>query len=1059
MSTLTEEFFRNHLSRLGHKMKDITGWISITAANGLPVPYLGYVECELVVMGKVFKDMGFLVTRDSVGVDIQQKVDRPGIIGCNILSRVGNTLAAELGPTYLESIHVDETGSQWARALMLVASPGVNMKQRHVRLAGREPQKLPAGSAVTVLGHVVKPIGLFQILVQPSDPESGGLPRGVQTLCSVVRTDQSCVQGGVIPVQILNLNEEDVWLQPRSVLGELDVADVLEPPVNNPKAGLHGMMVQATCTDNERIVRASNIGGPTREINVIYTDMESSPQVDLGGLDLSEEELRRLRSLLDKHNDVFSKDGDDIGYCDAIPHQIVTVDDRPIRVPHRRVHPNQWEEVKAHLEKWLKLGVLQESTSCYASPAVLVRKKDNSLRLCIDYRQLNLRTIKDAFPLPRVDECLEALAGAKYFTTLDLAHGYYQCAIDARDVPKTAFRVGSSGLYEFTRMPMGLCNAPATFSRLMDHVLGEDNFHSLLIYLDDVLVFGNSVNEMIERPDSVFGKLRAFGLKIKPQKCSLFRREVKFLGHIVSTEGIATDPDKIKAVQEWQKPNSESDLRSFLGLAGYYRRYVPSFAQIAKPLHHCLGNTTKTKKGSRRQPQDSRPFDEKWSNECTMAFTKLKEHLTTAPVLAYPDFSKSFVVETDASFQGLGAVLSQDHGVIAYASRGLRPAERNDANYSSMKLERLALKWAITDKFRSYLIGSPFIIYTENNPLSYIQTSKLGATELRWVAQLAQFDFSIKYRSGRLNANADALSRKTWHGEPVIAEGESQCEQVEMTELVVEQVMVETLATSAIPSEIHNRPDVLIQSIEIHATAEPEGQELQSTRTVSLFPGYTKLQLAELQGLDPTLSHVMAVWKRGTKPEHAELLKMPVAARHWYSKWDQFKAIDNVMYIETFQDGERMLQLALPTSLRQTVLEALHDASGHQGRDRTLALVRRRVFWPGMTKDVGSYCASCSRCCIAKALRPTVKPSMGHLLADKPLQLLAIDFTLLEKASDGRENVLTMTDAFSKFTVAIPTRYQKASTVARVLIQEWFYRYGVPRPTIVIKEDILRVML
>ena len=428
-----------------------------------------------------------------------------------------------------------------------------------------------------------------------------------------------------------------------------------------------------------------------------------------------------------------------------------------------------------------------------------------------------------------------------------------------------------------------------------------------------------------------------------------------------------------------------------------------------------------------------------------MAFTKLKEHLTTAPVLAYPDFSKPFVVETDASFQGLGAVLSQDHGVIAYASRGLRPAERNDANYSSMKLELLALKWAITDKFRSYLIGSPCIIYTDNNPLSYIQTSKLGATELRWVAQLAQFDFSIKYRSGRLNANADALSRKTWHGEPVISEGESQCEQVEMTELVVEQVMVETLATSAIPIEIHNRPDMLIQSIEMRATTEPEGQELRHTGAVSPFPGYSKLQLAELQGLDPTLSKVMAVWKAGTKPEHAELQKMPVAARHWYNKWDQVKAIDNVMYIENFQDGERLLQLALPTSLRQTVLEALHDASGHQGRDRTLALVRRRVFWPGMAKDVGSYCASCSRCCLAKALRPTVKPSMGHLLADKPLQLLAIDFTLLEKASDGRENVLTMTDAFSKFTIAIPTRDQKASTVARVLTQEWFYRYGVPR--------------
>ena len=202
----------------------------------------------------------------------------------------------------------------------------------------------------------------------------------------------------------------------------------------------------------------------------------------------------------------------------------------------------------------------------------------------------------------------------------------------------------------------------------------------------------------------------------------------------MSTERIATDPDKIKAVQEWQKPNSESDLRSFLGLADYYRRYVPSFDQIAKPLHHCLGNTTKSKKASR-------------SSRIVVSFLRKTEQRmyygihevegATAPVLTYPDFSKPFVVETDASFQGLGEVLSQDHGVVAYASRGLRPAERNYANYSSIKLKLLDLKWAITDKFRYYLIGSPCIIYTDNNPLSYIQTSKLGATELGWVAQLA----------------------------------------------------------------------------------------------------------------------------------------------------------------------------------------------------------------------------------------------------------------------------------------------------------------------------------
>ena len=1024
VSTITEKFFRNHLLPRGHMMKDITGCITITAANGLPVPYLGYLECELVIMGKVFKDMGFLVTRDLVDpVMRQRRVERPGIIGCNILQRVGRTLSSELGPGYLESIKVNDSGPKWASVLSLFTDHSNDLKQRHVRLAGKKPHLLPAGSAVTVLAHVVKPVGLWQLLVEPLDHGSSWLPNGVHTACSVVRADQTCIQSGVVPVQVWNLNQEDIWLQPKSVLGSIHVVEIVELTNNTTDVDVNEVTLEHATEDV----------------------VDDSPNLDLGGLDLSDEDLQRVKTLLIKHKDVFSRDSDDIGYCNAVPHQILTMDDRPVRVPHRRVHPNQWEEVKAYLKKWLKLGVLQESTSCYASPAVLVRKKDNSLRLCIDYRQLNLKTIKDAFPLPRVDECLEALTGSKYFSTLDLAHGYYQYAIDARDVPKTAFRVGTSGLYEFTRMPMGLCNAPATFSRLMNHVLGNENFNSLLIYLDDVLVFGKSVDEMLQRLDTVFGKLRVFGLKIKPQKCSLFRREVKFLGHIVSAAGVATDPEKIKAVQEWQEPTSETELRSFLGLAGYYRRYVPSFAQIAKPLHQCIGKATNTKKGAKKRlSQESPLFHEKWNQDCTLAFQKLKEKLTSAPVLAHPDFSKPFVVETDASFRGLGAVLSQEDGVIAYASRGLRPAERNDANYSSMKLELLALKWAVTEKFRPYLIGSHFTVYTDNNPLSYIQTSKLGATELRWVAQLAQFDYEIKYRSGHSNANADALSRKTWHGELVSAEVNTNHVKVEMTELVVNMTVTEALSSSAIPGELQERHQVMMESIEDIMTTTAVGKDTRQKGAISSLPGYTKQQLAELQGQDPVLGKIMSVWKKGIKPDRTELQTMPTTARRWYSKWDHFVDIGNVLYVESFDNGEGILQLALPSCLRQPILESLHDSSGHQGRDRTLALVRRRVFWPGMSKDVGLYCASCPRCCTAKALRPTVKPSMGHVLADKPLELLAIDFTMLEKASDGRENVLVMTDVFSKFTVAIPTKDQKATTIAKVLTQEWFYRYGVP---------------
>lgn len=222
VSTITEGFFRNHLLPRGQAMKDIAGWISVTAANGLPVPYLGYVECEMIILGQVFKEMGFLVTRDPVDpVMRQRKLERPGIIGCNILRRVGTILASELGPRYLESIRVNDSGPKWARVLSLFTQTREDLKQRHVKLAGRKPQLLPAESAVTVLAHVVKPVGLCQLLVEPLDHGSSGLPHGVQTVCSVVSADQRCVRSGVIPVQVWNLNKEDIWLQPRSVLGSI----------------------------------------------------------------------------------------------------------------------------------------------------------------------------------------------------------------------------------------------------------------------------------------------------------------------------------------------------------------------------------------------------------------------------------------------------------------------------------------------------------------------------------------------------------------------------------------------------------------------------------------------------------------------------------------------------------------------------------------------------------------------------------------------------------------------------------------------------------------------
>ena len=301
---------------------------------------------------------------------------------------------------------------------------------------------------------------------------------------------------------------------------------------------------------------------------------------------------------------------------------------------------------------------------------VLVRKKDGQLRLYIDYRSLNSNTERDAFSLSRIDETLESMGGAKLFSSLDLAHGYFQGAMHPDSVSKTAFRV-PWGLYEFLRLPQGLCNSPSTFQRIMEFIFGDMNLSELVLYLDDVLVFSKSFTEHLERLDKVLDRLEHHGLKLKGTKCKLFQKSVSHLGHIVSDKGISVDQGKIERVRDWQIPKSIAQLRSFLGLASYYRRYVRNFAKIAAPLHALSGKTLE-KVGNEGTLV--------WNSEADTAFQTLKNTLCETPVLAYPQFDRDFVLEIEASLQGLGACLSQ------YDESG---------DLSSFKLELLALKWAV----------------------------------------------------------------------------------------------------------------------------------------------------------------------------------------------------------------------------------------------------------------------------------------------------------------------------------------------------------------------------
>ena len=356
--------------------------------------------------------------------------------------------------------------------------------------------------------------------------------------------------------------------------------------------------------------------------------------------------------------------------------------------------------------------MISKSKSPYASIVVLVKKKDKTLRVCVDFRKLNARTVKDSYPIPCISETLQALSGGEWFCSLGLQSGYLQVKIACKDKAKTAMTT-PFGLYEFNRMPFGLTNAPATFQRLMECCLGDLNFRTCLIYLDDVIVFTRSFPEMLQHLEQVLQCLGEYGLKLKMSKCKLFQRKLTYLGPVVSAAGVEPDPEKTKVLEDWRlnPPKNSQQLQTFLGFAGYYCSFVKNFAKIAEPLYHLVG-------GQPPRGRKTPPF--LWTERCQEAFECLISCLTSPPILGYPDFHLPFIVHVDASSTGQGATLYQTQKgrptVIAYGSRILSPAARN---YSAYRREFLTLKWAVAEKFCDYLYGFRFHVITDSNPLAW----------------------------------------------------------------------------------------------------------------------------------------------------------------------------------------------------------------------------------------------------------------------------------------------------------------------------------------------------
>uniref|UniRef100_A0A8C5BFE2 ribonuclease H n=1 Tax=Gadus morhua TaxID=8049 RepID=A0A8C5BFE2_GADMO len=705
--------------------------------------------------------------------------------------------------------------------------------------------------------------------------------------------------------------------------------------------------------------------------------------IDIGGCEVSADWKKELAELLLKFQDVFSKAKLDCGEAKDFVHRIHLSDDRPFRLPYRRVPPAHYHHLREVLSEMEMKGIISKSLSEYASPPVMVWKKNGDLRICTDFRLLNAKTVKDAHPLPHQGDCLAALGGNAFFSTMDLTSGFYNVPLHESDRRFTAFTT-PLGLYEYNRLPQGLCNSPASFMRMMLSIFGDLNFSSLLCYLDDLLVVAPSEGEALSRLGEVFSRLRANNLKLAQKKCHFLRKSVKFLGHMVDSSGISVDQEKVRVISGFSREDlmkadgctpSQKRVRSFLGMVLYYQHFIPGCSSIAKPLFALTAGQKRKGRGTggtRRAGTFRELTPQDWTPVCEKAFDDLKRVLLDCVVLAHPDFDRPFILSTDASLDGLGAVLSQVPAgeekarPIAFASMSL---SRSQANYPAHRLEFLALKWSVCDKFSHWLKGHKFTVWTDNNPLTYIMTKpKLDACEQRWVSKLAPYFFEIKHIPGRLNVVADDLSRDPFVkplsqrllSEPYSGLLEQVCEVEEgcvqdSFRLTCQPQSLGSVAPCAAVDVSMSEDDVssLLSSCDDWDSAPRQRAASMSDRLSSLIPPgqdlFSSLSLADLQDhqqQDSVVSRVFIYVDRKQRPSRRERCNESQCTLRVLKQWEKLTILHGVLYRVTRDPltKHKRFQYILPESLKSQALSGVHDLAGHQGQPRSLSLARDNFF-------------------------------------------------------------------------------------------------------------------
>ncbi|CAG9134488.1 unnamed protein product [Plutella xylostella] len=768
---------------------------------------------------------------------------------------------------------------------------------------------------------------------------------------------------------------------------------------------------------------------------------------------LNHEEKKALFECCSQYTDIFHIEGEPLSYTNAIEHTINSGDAPPIHVKSYRFPECHKEEVDSQIRKMLDQNIIRSSVSPWSAPVWVVPKKIDASgkrkwRIVIDYRRLNDVTVSESYPLPLITDILDQLGHSKYFSTLDLASGFHQILMSSKDAPKTGFTVSTnssvSGHYEFTRMPFGLKNAPTTFQRLMNTALsGLQGLHCY-VYLDDCIIYSHDLESHMSKLTLVFDRLRKFNLKLQPDKCEFLRREVAYLGHIITDKGVSPNPEKVKAVTEFPKPTNVKQIKSFLGLVGYYRRFIENFSKLTKPLTALLKKDV--------------PFE--WSSEQDTAFQILKEKLTTAPLLQYPDFSAPFVITTDASNYAVGAVLSQGEigkdKPVAYASRTLNKPE---GNYSTTEKELLAIIFAVKT-FRPYLFGRKFKIVTDHRPLVWLFNVKdPGSRLIRWRLKLEEYDYEIVYKQGRLNSNADALSRCPVNAIDVSNLTHSSYEKyfkdqftnkIPTPNTVIEEhtqgLYLSKINNIACPvsldfdfslphceeilSQLDNSTELL------NSEREPFTIRCVNDNNKNYYFLFTKVHHYE-ETKFKDIYNLLIKLRDQLLTDNPDITDLALSDfTDPFSKLNYTKIYNMIAYI--FHDTKIKIhiyknQLIYPTPVEvPKILKENHDSTiaGHPGSKRMFNRIKAAYYWKGMRSDIENYVKKCKLCQINKPLRKSNKAPMEITsTSTKPFERLALDIVgpLPEAGFQKFKFILTLQDDLTKFSSAYPMIFNQCN--------------------------------